>query len=60
MGTQRARNLRSSLRENTQTKALDTTDQYTAMLRFFANSEIHISTICAKESRAPRFGTYAN
>ena len=60
MGTPRARNLHSSRREFTLSKAPDTSEQYTAILRLLANSEIQVSTSCAKASRAPRYGIYAN
>ena len=60
METPRAHNLCSSLREFTLSKDYNTSEQYTAILRFFANNEIHVSTTCAEASRAPLSGMYAN
>ena len=59
-GTPRARSFRKSRLELTLSKAPDTSEQYTAILRCLLIVEIHVNTSCAKASRAPRSGIYAN
>ena len=44
----------------TLSKAPDTSEQYTPILRFRPKSEIQVATRCARASLAPHSGIYAN
>ena len=56
----RARSLRKSFLELTLSKAPETPELYTAILRSLVNKDFHFTTSCANASRALRSGIYAN